>query len=757
MKTSAAFARVWVRRPLFIMAIGMVVVIIAGTSRSGLEWLVASIFVAALSILRGWKTALTGALFSLLVIANFHWREYRQAADESWVAEQGLRTIEARLVEDAVGEAGSWSATAKIHDTGFIARKVIWVGSGEMAPAGTEFRSTGVFEAIEPERNPGSSNRAERLRAEGISGTFHASEMRTKRWTGPVSENLARLKNSFRESIVAGLPAESPPAMVIRAVVLGEKSPDSLGLVRDFRESGTLHVFTVSGLHVAMVGSIIWLVLKMVGCPRRPAIPLIIVAMFGYAWLAGSGPAAIRAACMGAVFLGAFGFRRRTDLLNALGAVLLLSLLWNPGMIHLPGVQLSYGVVAAIGVGAAIARRCFDWIAEEDDLLPKTEIPWWRSKWLGFRQKLAEGFAVSLAASIGSAPLAIFHFGILTPISVLATIALVAQVYVLLSVALVSAVVHPVASGISELLNRSNAIVAKFCAETAGAFASVPGAWAMTNRPEADTLVIFDLDRGSEAACFATTDGNAVMIDSGGKFHLRAVVGPSLKKLGMNPDSVVFTHLDSAHVAPADLMTEIFPIRQVAIGVDRIPKGSDLETWNSAADVDVTFPEKGDTLHFGEGVLAEVIVSPHSQSVGSVADDRAMIFMLHWKDWKILWLGDAGGLGEQAALEQNKELKADVIVAGFHETDFSLTDSFLEAVDPQAIIVPRLPGSQMDSLRAQQREQWEDASFKVIDRKESGGLTLTMDDSRKLRIEGFLDKSVTILQPDRAKDDLSGE
>jgi len=735
---------------MFVMAVGMVAVVILETWRPGTGWVAALGFGALLAVLAGWRTAILGGGLALLTIANSRWQDSRQMAGEAWVARQGLETVEARLAEDARGENGSWSAVAKLHGTGFPNKRVIWIGAGEPPPAGTELKATGVFETFEPERNPGAPDRVKRMRNESIVGSFRASEMRAQQWVGPFSRKKAEFKQVFRKSIVAGLETDKTPAMVIQAVVLGEKSPDSLELVRDFRESGTLHVFTVSGLHVAMVGSLIWALLSICGCPRRWAVPSIIAVMFGYVWLTGSGPAAVRAAWMGSVFLMAFTLRRRSDLLNALGAVLLFAILWNPGILRLPGVQLSYGVVAAIGIGTVIARRCFDWIAEEEELLPKSEMSWWQVKWLSFRQKLATGFAVSLAATVGSAPLSMFHFGIVTPVSVLATVALVMQVYVLLAVSLVSAIVHPVWPQASVFLNRKNALVATACSETAHAFASIPGAWAMTNSPDEETLVIYDLGYGEEAACFAAPGRAAVMIDTGGRFSLRGEVAPSLKNLGMNPDAIVFTHADAGHVAPAKLMTEMFPIRQVALGMDRT-EGSVAASWEKLGgpEMKIIRPRAGDLLDFGNGVEAEVLLSPHDIPVGSVADDRSMILMLHWRDWKILWLGDAGRRSEHELLTSGIDLRADLIVAGFHETDFSLTNSFLAAVEPQAIILPRLPGSQMDLPRTAQSEKWIKEPFAIIDRQETGGLTLTIGEDDELVIAGFLDGSETRLEAKR--------
>lgn len=718
----------------------MVVIYALHCTHFSLGWLAALGFSLLVGWLIHWRMAAVVLVLAALILTHSHYRHTLQHEGETWLSQQNPQRIEARLLEDAKGENHRWNATAKIRRPGARPVKVRWLGAGDPPPAGTELISHGVFKPLEPERNPGVPDRMAMMRAEGIVGTFRASEMRGQRWIGPISKQKATFKTSFQQSIVAGLDPESTAAKVIRAVVIGEKSPDSLGLIRAFRESGTLHVFTVSGLHVTMVGGMLWGVLSLLNCPRRWAIPVIILSMFGYVWLTGNGPAALRAAWMSAVFLGAFMLRRRPDLLNSLGTVLLLAMLWNPWIILLPGVQLSYGVVAAIGLGTAISRRCFEWIAEEEELLPKSELGWLQKKWLKFRENLAKSFAVSLAASVGSSPLSMFHFGVITPVSVLATVFLVFQVFILLAIALTSALVHPLWPGGSEFLNRNNAIVANACAWSASAFAKLPGAWATTNATDQDTLVIYDLDYGAEAACFASAKGNAVMIDTGGKFSLQGAIGMSLNQLGMRPDSVIFTHADASHVAPPQLMLEMLPIRQVALGMP-LTKNSVAQDWErNEVNLHLIKPHRGFIIELGNGAHAEILLSPHDQTLGATADDRCLVFMIHWKTWKILWLGDAGRLSEQKLLENNTDLKADLIVAGLHHNDYSLTKPFVDAVAPQAIIVPRLAGSKMDGLRLEQIQRLRNPSLKIIERQQTGGLTLTID-QEQLVIDGYLDKS----------------
>lgn len=739
-----ALEKFWAKRPLFVLAVGLVA-LLAVYSCGWKLWLPACLVAYAWVVywMAGgvFRLGVFAALLGIVVLLGARWRDITQADDEARFAAMGLRKVEARLIEDGAGGDGRWSAVARLYGGRYHGSKVNWVGAGEPPPAGTELRSPGVFSGLEGARNPGGRDRATMFRQQGVVAIFRADEMMSESWIGAYSAAAARVKRGFHEAIVAGLEENGRAAKVIRAVVIGERSEDSLGLIRGFRESGTLHVFTVSGMHVMMLGSMIWFALKWTGLPRRLAIPVIIISMFGYVWLTGNGPAAMRAAWMGTVFLGAFALRRRTDLLNALGAVLLVSLVLDPRMIRMPGVQLSYGVVAAIGLGTGSMRWLFSWLAKEEEFLPDSEMGEVRRLWLSMRRKVAEAFSVSAAASAGSAPLAAFHFGLVAPISVVATVVLVPIVYALLGLALVSALINPFWKDASRTLNFINSYVARGCAETSLFFAGLPGSSLPAAFPKADQLIIYDLDYGAAASCFSPSTGSAVLIDTGGEFSLESEIGDSLMRLGIRPDSAILTHSDAGHIVEPDFLLELFGIRQVASGMVAA-SGSAAGKWEeNTKGISFWKPQKNDRLEFGNGVYAEILLSPHDAPAGSLADDRALVFMMHWDDWKILWLGDAGRLSERAMLASGVDLKADVIVAGLHQSDISLTESFVREVDPQVIVIPRRGGIEMDGFRERQRRLWEKAGVKTIDQAVTGGLTVTVSLGGSLAFEGFVDGS----------------
>ena len=741
----AEMRQLWVRRPLFYLAVGLVFLAFCEEFLGNFAWLAAVPWVWLAFVGGRWKGCGWAVLTSIFLLSSTQWTKQVQAADEAFFTHLGIREMQGRLLEDGDGDDGRWTAIAQLEGGDFSGKKVKWIGSGEPPPAGTMLRANGIFGNLQTERNPGTIDRSKRLRDLGVVASFRASEMRADQWTGPVAVWAAHVRKTFRDGIVAGLDENGIEAKTIRAMVLGEKARDSMELIDAFRNSGTLHVFSVSGLHVAMLGSIVWFVLKWCGVVRRWAIPAIIVVMFGYVWLTGNGPAALRAAWMGTIFLSAFMLRRRADLLNTLGAVLLISMLIDSRVIRMPGVQLSYGVVAAIGMLTVCARKWFGWIAAEEDFLPDRESGRWRKGWLIFRRKLADSLAVSSAASLGSVPLTMFHFGLFTPISVIGTVVLVPLVYWLLSLALAAAVVYPVWQGGAVLLNRGNAMIARASVETAEFFAAIPGASVSTNVRESDSLVIYDLPFGNSAACFGAARHHAVLIDSGNDRSMEIEVGPSLRRLGLEPDSMLISHADSGHACTPQLLREIFPIQQVAMGVDLA--GSELASgWKklSSGGVRQAFLRKGDRFKLGGGAYGEVLHSAADGQASSLTDDQCLVFMMHWKGWKILWTSDAGRHAEAAMLASGTDLKADAIIAGIHETDFSLTPDFLEKVDPELIVIGSPASSEMDTSRTIQQGKWRKKGIRVLAMEQTGGITVTCEEG--LVFSGYFDGSRTVLK-----------
>jgi len=751
--TRAFFAR----HPLFASAVVMVASISA-VETSGGFWPWGLLPLVFGPLIGGWKLGGVCAVAGILAGAGLDARHGARDDAEAGLADLRQREIfELKMLDNARHGEATWSGIARVVAAGESAQKIVgkrvWVfGSGGETPvAGTRVLVRGDFLPPSIARNPGNFDEASWLRREGLVGVFRAQRGKVEMSTSGFAVWRAGVRRAFRESITAGLDCESQTARVIRAVVMGEHPRDSAELIDAFRHSGTMHVFCVSGLHVGMVGLLGWGLLGLAGVPRRWAVAAIIPLMFGYTWLTGSGAPAVRASCMAAVFLGAFVIQRRPDALNALGAVMSLMLLWDGRMLFQPGVQLSYGVVMAIIVGAAMASRMFKWIGSMDAHLPQDEYGGVRRASLWLRRRTAQSLAVSTAAWGGSTPLTAYHFGLVTPASIPATVVQIPIVFCLLGSALVSALVHPVAPWASRGINHANALLADACVGVARGFAAAPGGYFRMDGGEGERLVVFDLPYGDGAAVFSNGEGGATLIDCGSARSFRRHVLASLRRQGIRPDSVILTHPDGGHLGGGATVWESLPIRQALLPVADARSPAYRSWLHDAHDAGVKtgFAKSGDRFQIGDEAWIEVVQEPSHVSSRARADERVMILRLHWRGWRILFTSDAGLATERHLLESGADVAADVIVAGKHASDLSLGEVLIAAVNPKAIIAAHADFPAELRLDPVQLEYWRSTGIKVIDQLESGAAIITIDRSDALRIQGFVDDAEILLSPAR--------
>jgi len=201
-----------------------------------------------------------------------------------------------------------------------------------------------------------------------------------------------------------GMPARE--AELARGFVLGEDDRIDPGTVEDFRRAGLSHLLAVSGQNVALLALLAMPLLALLGMPLRARLLWIVAAIAVYVPLAGGGPSIVRAGVMGALTLLATFAGRRASRLYTLAVAATVTLAIDPRIGADIGWQLSFAAVLGI---LAIARPLRRAIAS-------------RLGSGGLRDALAEGAAVTVAATLATAPLIVFHFGELSTVSLLANL-----------------------------------------------------------------------------------------------------------------------------------------------------------------------------------------------------------------------------------------------------------------------------------------------------------------------------------------------
>jgi competence protein ComEC len=258
-----------------------------------------------------------------------------------------------------------------------------WPGGG--AP-GLELALRG--ELRRPGTSPGASfDFAAYLRRRGVAGELVLDRMTaTGRRRGGVAGAIDGMRLRGERAVAAGLPRRE--ADLVRGMVLGEDEAIAAPVRDDFRDSGLAHLLAVSGQNVMLLTALAMPGLAAAGLgPRGRAIALLALIAI-YVPLAGAGPSLQRAGVMGAAGVVALGASRPSSRSYALLLAASATLALNPRVAGDPGWQLSFAAVAGILALVPSLRAALG-------ALPRA---------------LAEGIAVTLAATLATAPLLAHHF-----------------------------------------------------------------------------------------------------------------------------------------------------------------------------------------------------------------------------------------------------------------------------------------------------------------------------------------------------------
>lgn len=147
------------------------------------------------------------------------------------------------------------------------------------------------------------------------------------------------------------------------SILTGDTSNLSADIYSDFKICGVTHTVAVSGLHTTLICLSVYMVLKLLRCPKAMSTVLTILILFAYIAVTDFSKSAMRAGIMLCVLLLSKLLSSKADGLNSLGlAVFILCL--NPYTVYDAGAVLS--VCAVLGI-----MTIYPHIRKQDDDEPK--------------------------------------------------------------------------------------------------------------------------------------------------------------------------------------------------------------------------------------------------------------------------------------------------------------------------------------------------------------------------------------------------
>lgn len=599
--------------------------------------------------------------------------------------------------------------------------------------AGDWLLCTGQLKAIERPTNPGQFDSKTYYNSLGIHYQFFGEELVRKR-ESPLS--IYRLAGLAREKIDAAYQKilSEREYGILKAMFLGDKTDLSKEQKELYLDSGVAHLLAVSGLHVSIVGGLLFQTLRKRNCSYAFSCLAGSVVLIFYAVMTGFGNSVFRAAIMFLCFMLSQYFGAEYDLISSMSLAGILMLLDSPWRLLESGCILSFTAIFLIGMILPFAKELEE--KRKKKKLVAGEFPI-EKKW---QRRIWQTFFANLILSMGITPLLLRFYYQWSPYSIFINLIVIPA----MSPLLLSAVTGGIVGIFSQLAGFFCCIPAvALLRGFEGLFriiSKVPGAVIVTGclplwrigliyilelcfflfwyyrlwsgnfilvlilaagtffRP-VPPLKITMLDVGQGECIFLQMPtGQTMLIDGGStskKYIADSLIIPALKYYGTDHlDYVIITHTDEDHISGIrELLEENYPVKNIifpdTVSINREQNAANtILTDRSQKVIDATLIKmhQGDRMHFGQVTIS--CLHPQKGWADEDVNSSSLVLQLAYKDFTMLFTGDLNG--EQEPLLSSTVIPIipiDILKTAHHGSKNSTTEAFLKTFRPKTAIL----------------------------------------------------------------------
>ena len=535
------------------------------------------------------------------------------------------------------------------------------------------------------------------------------------------AENIGfvqKLQMSIKQTIDKVFPDDT--RAFARALLLGDSSLLPYETDTAFKVSGIRHVIAVSGLHVSILFSLVYMLMgKRRVLTALVGIPVLVI----FAAIAGFTPSINRACIMQSLMILAMLFNRQYDPPTSLAFAVLVMLFVNPMTLTSVGFQLSVGCILGIFL---FSRKISNYLHDEKRFGP--------AKGKSLRAKVTRwiiaSISVTISAMIVTTPLCAVYFrmvsiaGIVTNILTLWIISFI--FYGIIAACLASFVFAPLASIIAWLVS----IAIRFVIWVAKCISSFPYAAVYTCSTYVVIwlvvayilLSVFLLQKKKHpvalCSCIAATlclalllswveprigsyrmsvmdvgQGQCVLLQSKGKNYLvdcggdnvaatADIAAEQLLSQGVfRLDGLVLTHYDIDHAASAMLLLSRIDVETIYLP-DVEPKNTIRNKIVAAYPEKVCFVRENLDVAFSG---SSITIIP--AQAGIEDNDCSLCVLFQTGKCDILITGDRSTKGEHSLLASCELPDIEILVAGHHGSKTSTSLELLTATKPELAII----------------------------------------------------------------------
>jgi competence protein ComEC len=658
----------------------------------------------------------------VLFSANAWWQEGRVPAVHE------TRTARYHVVAlSSESDDGTTSSFEAILDNGL--HVLVHVRGAPPAP-GSRIVVRGRIEPFDEPRNPGEPSEAAIERERGFDAQIPNGDVLLSE--PPLLWDIRTWLPRAHAWALAQLRARlgEPSASIVAGELWGERSALPPDLKAEFQQTGTVHVLVTAGLHLGAIAALVTLLLSAFSLPRAWTCALAIACVWAFVIWSGAQLPATRAAVMASAALCARAFGRASLSWNALALAGVVLAAFRPLSVATPSFALSFSCVGAIFTCAPLLKH----VLEERVALPPI---------------VREALVLSTATQLGTWPLTAAVFLQFSPYALLANLGVVPCVgasLVLGGLELLLAWMPLLAQAVANL----NGWIVAWMLAVVRTLSSLPGsaiimtpapsyciacydlallflAWCVRQRhampglaaiaiavalvvnpPHAvDTrLRITVIDVGqADSILIRTPSHQAILVDAGGRLERapqtegsvaervgERVVVPLLLREGIHQiDGIILTHPHGDHVGGCAPVLRKLRVAQIADGGQAYPGHAYHDCLDTArADgVPIVYPRAGDVWRTNDGVVFHFIGPslPFIEGGNNDINDNSIAFTLRYRNFCMLFTGDAGTNAEQRFLSEHVDLHCAILKVGHHGSAYSSSPEFIAAVHPKYAII----------------------------------------------------------------------
>lgn len=227
----------------------------------------------------------------------------------------------------------------------------------EEIPLGSYVTLRGSYAPVSSATNPGEFDAAAYYQTMGVGGRLSRGALLARgQGYWPMQEWLYNLRLRLEERLYRALPESR--AGILCALLLGDKKGLEERVEDLYRQSGILHILSISSLHITIMGMSLYQLLRRIRVPVVPAALAGSILLLLYGGLTGFGVSACRAIGMYLIRMLGEVLGRSYDMLTALAVMGALMVWQNPYYLHHSGFLLSYASVLGVGVlSPALSER----------------------------------------------------------------------------------------------------------------------------------------------------------------------------------------------------------------------------------------------------------------------------------------------------------------------------------------------------------------------------------------------------------------